>query len=176
MKAIQAEPKVSSVNEQDFTSQRPLRNLVLASIFCGIFFVVCWAIVYSFEGLDTGIIFIGLLFIMLFSYFFIPLLSMYRLRVNHTVDELVIDSIFLGCTWRRKRKKLSDLLYLRYRKTISKDENGNTHTHYEYIIHGNSGKKRDWKLNISNMMRDPNHPNKMAKEIAKSIGIKFKSR
>ena len=176
MKAIQPEPEVSSVNEQDFTSERPLLSIVLLSTFCGIFFVVVLAIVYSVEGLGSNIIFIGLVLIMLFLYFFIPLLSMYRLRVNYAMDELVIDSIFLGCRWRRKRKKLSDLLYLRYRKTVSKDENNNTQTHYEYIIHGNSGKKRDWKLNISNMMRDPNHPNKMAKEIAKSIGITFKSR
>jgi len=37
------------------------------------------------------------------------------------------------------------------------------------------GEKRDWKLNISNMMRGKPNNNK-AKEIAKSIGIKFKSR
>ena len=176
MKVIQAEPEVSSVNQHDFASKRPLLSIILFSTFCGIFFAVGLAIVYSAEGLGFNLIFIGLIFIMLFSYFFIPLLSMYRLRVNHTMDELVIDSIFLGCRWRRKRKKLSEILYLRYRKTVSKDENNNTHTHYNYIIHGNSGKKRDWKLNISNMMRDPNHPNKMAREISKSIGITFKSR
>ena len=149
MKTIQAEPKVSSVNEQDFTSERPLLPHVLLSIIFGIVFTF----ITLAQFLDSGGIFIGILLIMLFSYFFIPSLSMYRLRVNHTMDELVFDSIFLGCRWRRKRKKLSDLLYLRYRKTVLKDENYHDTYHYEYIIHGNSDGKGDWELNISNMMR-----------------------
>jgi hypothetical protein len=92
------------------------------------------------------------------------------------MDELVFDSIFLGCRYWRKRKKLSDSLYLRCHKPKYERV-------YSYIIHGNSGKKRDWKLNILSVMRDELNPfpgnkpnNNKAKEIAKSIGIKFKSR
>ena len=40
MKAIQAEPEVSSVNEQGFTSERPLLSIALWSTFFGIIFVV----------------------------------------------------------------------------------------------------------------------------------------
>ena len=63
MKTIQAEPKVSSVNEQNFTSERPLLPHVLLSITCGIVFMV----ISLAEVLDSGSIFIGILLIMFFS-------------------------------------------------------------------------------------------------------------
>ena len=69
MKVIQAEPEVSSVKQQDFTSERPLLSIVLWSTFCGILFAVGLAIVYSAEGLGFNIIFIGLVLIMLFSFY-----------------------------------------------------------------------------------------------------------
>ena len=167
-KAMQVKPLVSSVNEQDFTSDSIPLSTILFTIFIGIFFILCW-ILASFERVT------GLVLLIASVWYCGAFLSMPRLRVNHRKDELVFDSIVLGCRYWRKRKKLSDSLYLRCHKTVVTDENNQTSTHYIYIIHGNSGKKRDWKLNISNMMRGKRNNNK-AKEIAKSIGIKFKSR
>jgi hypothetical protein len=167
-KAMQVKPLVSSVNEQDFTSNPIPLSTILFTTFVGIFFGIAYIANQDVPG-------VGLFLLIPSVWFCGAFLSMHRLRVNHTMDELVFDSIFLGCRYWRKRKKLSDSLYLRCHKTVSTDENNQTSTHYIYIIHGNSGKKRDWKLNISNMMRGKPNNNK-AKEIAKSIGIKFKSR
>jgi len=175
-KAMQVKPLVSSVNEQDFTSDSQDPNSILFTTFIGIFFVVCW-ILKSFDR------FIGLELLIAFVWVCVAFFSKTRLRVNHTMDELVLDSIFLGCRYWRKRKKLSDSLYLRCADYDADSSGRGGQRIYSYIIHGNSGKKRDWKLNISNMMRDElnpfprSKPNKnKAKEIAKSIGIKFKSR
>ena len=167
-KEMQVKPLVSSVNEQDFTSDSQDQQLILLTTFIGILFLVCW----RYESFDR---FLGLGLLIAFVWVCVAFNSKTRLRVNHTMDELVLDSIFLGCRYWRKRKKLSDSLYLRCADYDADSSGRGGQRIYSYIIHGNSGKKRDWKLNISNMMRGKPNNNK-AKEIAKSIGIKFKSR
>ena len=138
-KAMQVKPLASSDYDQDFKSDPIPLYTILFTTFIGIFFVVCWIL----ESFDR---FLGLLLLLPSGWICGAFLSMHRLRVNHTMDELVFDSIFLGCRWRRKRKKLSDSLYLRCQRVVN-DEGSSTQTHYNYIIHGSSGKKRDWKLN-----------------------------
>ena len=181
-KAMQVKPLVSSAYDQDFKSDPIPLSQILGITFVSIFLVGFGAIIYILEDgeLLPEYIIVGLAIVIFYLYAIIPHISMHRLRVRHSIDELVFDSILLGRRWRSKRKTLSDSLYLRYNTyvTTSRDEDGSSSTtrHHDYNVHGNSDGKGDWKLNISNMMRDHHHPNNKAKEIAKSIGIKFKSR
>ena len=178
LKAMQVKRPVSSAYDQDFTSDPIPLSEILFITFVSIFLVGIGAIIYILEDgeLLPEYIIVGLAIVIFYLYTIIPHISMHRLRVHHSIDELVFDSILLGRRWRSKRKILSDSLYVRYHKHVTYNENNQSETHHEYNVHGKSDGGRDWKLDISNMMRDHHHPNNKAKEIAKSIGIKFKSR
>ncbi len=105
--------------------------------------------------------------------------SVHRLRVQHSTDLLVFDSTFRGRSWRVKEKRLSESLYLNYHtwKETGTDSEGNrtTTTHHEYEIHGHSDEEGEWKLDITSMVETFDDSKKMAREIAKAIGIEFRT-
>ena len=131
---------------------KPLSQILFIT-FVSIFLVGIGAIIYILEDgeLLPEYIIVGLAIVIFYLYTIIPQISMHRLRVNHSIDELVFDSILLGRRWRSKRKILSDSLYVRYHKHVTYNENNQSETHHEYNVHGKSDGGRDWKLDISNM-------------------------
>mgnify|MGYP005747269759 CR=1 FL=1 len=104
--------------------------------------------------------------------------SVHRLRVQHSTDLLVFDSTFRGRSWRVKERSLSESLYMRYHKwtETGTDSDGNrtTTTHREYEIHGHSDEEGEWKLDITSMVETFDDSTKMAREIARAIGIEFR--
>ena len=104
--------------------------------------------------------------------------SVHRLRVQHSTDLLVFDSTFRGRSWRVKERRLSESLYLRYHKwtetDTDSDGNSTTRTHYECEIHGHSDEGGEWELDITSMVETFDDSTKMAREIAKAIGIEFR--
>ena len=139
--------------------------LISYSIMEGIYLQACVGLPF----LGVGIMFL---------YFLVNSFSTHRLRVLHSIDSLVFDSTFLSQKWRIKSRVLSDSLYLRYHKwtSTSTDEDGNTSTstHHAYNIHGHSDPEGDWKLDISRMMVNFEHPKNEAAEIAENIGVEFR--
>lgn len=173
---IQEVPPVSLNSDQEFTSDPALiseRSIVSVALL--IFVGVCVFIPFT-EGFDLEfILLMGLIFI--FSYqIVLDTFSIYEIHINHSINALVFEGLFLGRRWRVKREILSDSLYLRHHKKVSSSSEGSS-IYHEYQIHGKSDKKGDWKLDISRMMRPCyNDHNDKAREIAKSIGIKFESK
>ena len=104
--------------------------------------------------------------------------SVHRLRVQHSTDLLVFDSTFRGRSWRVKERRLSESLYLRYHKwtetDTDSDGNRTTTTHREYEIHGHSDEGGEWELDITSMVETFDDSTKMAREIARAIGIEFR--
>lgn len=104
--------------------------------------------------------------------------SVHRLRVQHSTDLLVFDSTFWGRGWRVKERRLSESLYLRYHKwtetDTDSDGNRTTTTHREYEIHGHSDEGGEWELDITSMVETFEYSTKMAREIARAIGIEFR--
>ena len=104
--------------------------------------------------------------------------SVHRLRVQHSTDLLVFDSTFRGRSWRVKERSLSESLYMRYHKwtETGTDSDGNrtTTTHREYEIHGHSDEEGEWELDITSMVETFDDSTKMAREIARAIGIEFR--
>ena len=105
--------------------------------------------------------------------------SVHRLRVQHSTDLLIFDSTFRGRSWRVKERRLSESLYLRYHRWTEdhtdSDGNSTTTTHHEYEIHGHSDEAGEWKLDITSLVETFDDSKKMAREIAKAIGIKFRT-
>ena len=106
--------------------------------------------------------------------------SVYRLRVQHSTDLLVFDSTFRGRSWRVKERRLSESLYLRYdtwtETDTDSDGNRTTTRHHEYEIHGHSDEEGEWKLDITSLVETFDDDSKeMAREIAKAIGIEFRT-
>jgi hypothetical protein len=173
---IQEVPPVSLNSDQEFTSDPALiseRSIVSVALL--IFVGVCVFIPFT-ERFDLEfILLMGLIFI--FSYqIVLDTFSIYEIHINHSINALVFEGLFLGRRWRVKREILSDSLYLRHHQKVSSSSEGSS-IYHEYQIHGKSDKKGDWKLDISRMMRPRyNDHNDKAREIAKSIGIKFESK
>ena len=105
--------------------------------------------------------------------------SVHRLRVQHSTDLLVFDSTFRGRSWRVKERRLSESLYLRYHKwtetDTDSDGNRTTTTHHEHEIYGHSDEAGEWKLDITSLVETFDDSKKMAREIAKAIGIEFRT-
>ena len=105
--------------------------------------------------------------------------SVHRLRVQHSTDLLVFDSTFRGRSWRVKERCLSESLYLRYHKwtetDTDSDGNRTTTTHHEHEIYGHSAEAGEWKLDITSLVETFDDSKKMAREIAKAIGIEFRT-
>ena len=106
--------------------------------------------------------------------------SVHRLRVQHSTDLLVFDSTFRGRSWRVKERRLSESLYLRYdtwtETDTDSDGNITTTRHHEYEIHGHSDEEGEWKLDITSLVETFDDDSKeMAREIAKAIGIEFRT-
>lgn len=173
---IQEVPPVSLNSDQEFTSDPALiSERFIVSVALLIFVGVCVFIPIT-EGFDLEfILLMGLIFI--FSYqIVLDTFSIYEIHINHSINALVFEGLFLGRRWRVKREILSDSLYLRHHKKVSSSDEVSS-IYHEYQIHGKSDKKGDWKLDISRMMRPRyNDHNDKAREIAKSIGIKFESK
>ena len=104
--------------------------------------------------------------------------SVHRLRVQHSNDLLIFDSTFRGRSWRVKERRLSESLYLRYHKWTETDTDSDgsrtTTTHHEYEIHGHSDEEGEWELDITSMVDTFDDSTKMAREIARAIGIEFR--
>ena len=104
--------------------------------------------------------------------------SVHRLRVQHSTDLLVFDSTFRGRSWRVKERRLSESLYLRYdtwtETDTDSDGNRTTTTHRAYEIHGRSDEEGEWELDITSMVETFDDSTKMAREIARAIGIEFR--
>ena len=126
----------------------------------------------------------GLFFGFLFSFFgwalFLVmrfLLAKHRLRVQHSIDLLVIESSIFGRVYYAEERRLSEAAYLEYKESVSENYDGDGNftktTNRVYKIRSRSSEDKKWKLTISNLiLRFENHRQK-AEEIANAIGIEF---
>ena len=165
--------------------------VLFASIFCVAFLPPIVDSVVNLTNLLTGELELeaqqlaNLLFQM--SFLLVPLIalgwlfkkfSVHRLRVQHGTDLLIFDSTFRGRSWRVKERRLSESLYLRYHKwtetDTDSDGNRTTTTHRAYEIHGRSDEEGEWELDITSMVETFDDSTKMAREIARAIGIEFR--
>ena len=163
--------------------------VLFASIFSAIWVSGLFRDGISFEEIPIGEMGLSELpyLLMGFSFLLGPLImlgwlfkkfSVYRLRVQHSTDLLIFDSTFRGRSWSVKERRLSESLYLRYHKwtetDTDSDGNSTTTTHYECEIHGHSDEEGEWKLDITSMVETFDDSKKMAREIARAIGIEFR--
>ena len=100
-------------------------------------------------------------------------LSTDRLRVQHSIDRLVIED---GPS--SEERPLSEAAYLEYTESWHEYghdfESGGTRRDYRYIVHGYSSEGVKWKLDLTGLvLRFGNHRRK-AEEIADAIGIEFR--
>ena len=118
----------------------------------------------------------------LFFFAFFPLYmlvlgrSEYRLRVQHTTDLLIFESVFHRFRWLREEKRLSEALYLgfHWKENVETDDEGHTsgHSWTEYNVHGISA-EGDWELKIRDVVTCFENRKQKAKEIADAIGVEF---
>lgn len=108
---------------------------------------------------------------------FLSSLSTRRLRVQHSINRLVIE-YSSGAGSSSEERPLSEAAYLEYTKSKSKtvdiDGNNTTITTRRYIVHGHSSEGEEWKLGITGLVFSFGNHRRKAEEIADAIGIEFR--
>ena len=122
----------------------------------------------------------GLLIIGALRMVLVQIMSVHRLRVQHSTDLLVFDSTYRGREFHSEERRLSEAVYLEYRETTRQttDSEGmsTTHTSITAIVHGRSSEEEEWKLSIGALIRKFESKQKKALEIADAIGIELEVR
>ena len=181
---MQAKNKPSaSLNDQTFISTLPdeASPVGIAILYLSVFFLLGGGILTIFWQINAGVwldsIFgLGFFFFAIFPlYMLIIGRSEYRLRVQHSTDSLIFESVFHRFRWQYEEKRLSEAIYLGFQKkeTEETDDRGypiNSWT--EYNIHGVSA-EGDWKLKIRDVVTSFDNRKQKAKEIADAIGVEF---
>ena len=104
-------------------------------------------------------------------------LSTRRLRVQHSIDRLVIEhSSRAGSS--SEERPLSEAAYLEYTESWHEYghdfESGGTRRDYRYIVHGYSSEGVKWKLDLTGFASSFGNHRRKAEEIADAIGIEFR--
>ena len=132
------------------------------------------------EGLAIFMSLFGLLIIGLLRVVLVQIISVHRLRVQHSTDLLVLDSTYRGREFHSEERRLSEATYLEYRETTSRatDSHGDStkSTSITAIVHGRSSEEKEWKLSIGALIRKFESKQKKALEIADAIGIELEVR
>ena len=96
-------------------------------------------------------------------------LSRRRLRVQHSIDRLVIED---GSS--SKERPLSEAAYLEYTESWYEYADGGTRKDRRYIVHGYSSEGVKWKLEVTGLASSFGNHRRKAEEIADAIGIEFR--
>ena len=174
----------ASLRDQNFISVLPdeaspvgiaILYLIVFVLLGGGVVTILWQIIAG-DWVDS---IFGLLF---FFFAFFPLYmlglgrSEYRLRVQHSTNTLMFESVFHRFRWNFEEKRLSEALYLGFHKkeTVETDDNGYTtgNSWTEYNVHGLSA-EGDWELKIRDVVTCFENRKQKAKEIADAIGVEF---
>ena len=100
-------------------------------------------------------------------------LSTRRLRVQHSIDRLVIEhSSRAGSS--SEERPLSEAAYLEYTVYRSENADRDTSTYKWYIVHGHSNEGEEWKLDVTGLVVSFGNHRRKAEEIADAIGIEFR--
>ena len=99
---------------------------------------------------------------------FLSSLSTRRLRVQHSIDQLVIED---GSS--SEERPLSEAAYLECTESWHQDQDRRT-MHYRYIVHGYSSEGVEWKLDLTGLANSFGNHRRKAEEIADAIGIEFR--
>ena len=104
-------------------------------------------------------------------------LSTRRLRVQHSIDRLVIEySSRAGSS--SEERPLSEAAYLEYTeyrsKSVDMDGHSTTETTRRYIVHGYSSEGEEWKLSVTGLVFSFGNHRRKAEEIADAIGIELR--
>ncbi len=174
----------ASLRDQNFISVLPneaspvgiaILYLIVFALLGGGVLTILWHIiagdwVYSISGLCF-------FFLAFFPLYMLVLgRSEYRLRIQHSTNTLMFESVFYGFRWNFEQKRLSEALYLGFHKkeTVETDDNGYTtgNSWTEYNVHGLSA-EGDWELKIRDVVTSFENRKEKAKEIADAIGVEF---
>ena len=122
----------------------------------------------------------GLLIIGILRMVLVQIISVHRLRVQHSTDLLVFDSTYRGREFHSEERRLSEAVYLEYKEKThrSHDSEGNstTSTWITAVVHGRSSEEEEWKLKISDLVEKYQSKQEKALEIADAIGIELEVR
>ena len=100
-------------------------------------------------------------------------LSTRRLRVQHSIDRLVIEySSRAGSS--SDERPLSEAAYLEYTESWHEYADGGTRKDRRYIVHGYSSEGVKWKLGVTGLASSFGNHRRKAEEIADAIGIEFR--
>ena len=100
-------------------------------------------------------------------------LSTRRLRVQHSIDRLVIEySSRVGSS--SEERPLSEAAYLEYTESWHEYADGGTRKDRRYIVHGYSSEGVKWKLEVTGLASSFGNHRRKAEEIADAIGIEFR--
>ena len=100
---------------------------------------------------------------------FLSSLSTRRLRVQHSIDRLVIED---GSS--SEERPLSEAAYLEYTESWHEYQDGGTTRIPRYIVHGSSSDGVEWKLDLTGLAVSFGNHRRKAEEIADAIGIEFR--
>ncbi len=107
-------------------------------------------------------------------------LSTRRLRVQHSIDRLVIEEFSRFSPPSKERpvssdeRPLSEAAYLEYTVYRSENADEDTSTYKWYIVHGHSNEGEEWKLDVTGLVVSFGNHRRKAEEIADAIGIEFR--
>lgn len=119
-------------------------------------------------------------FVLFLLVLFYNSLSTRRLRVQHSIDRLVIEEFSrFGSTSKERpvssdERPLSEAAYLEYTVWRSENADGDTSTDKRYIVHGYSNEGEEWKLGVTGLVISFGNHRRKAEEIADAIGIEFR--
>ena len=120
--------------------------------------------VWLFCGIPTGLCSVLVFF---------SSLSTRRLRVQHSIDRLVIEySSRVGSS--SEERPLSEAAYLEYTESWHESQDGHTTKDIGYSVHGYSSEGVKWKLDITGLAGSFGNHRRKAEEIADAIGIEFR--
>ena len=90
-----------------------------------------------------------------------------RLRVQHSIDRLVLEELVSGIPvlFLSEKRRLSEAAYLETFRILKAKK---------YVVRGRSSEGGEWKLDVTGLVFRFDNPQKKAREIAKAIGIDFR--
>ena len=175
----------ASLRDQTFVSVLPdeASPVGIAILYLSVFALVGGGVSTIVRQITAGVSLEAILGLCFFFFAYFPLYmlfmgrSEYRLRVKHSTDSLIFESVFHRFRWHREEKRLSEALYLgfHWKENVETDDKGHTsgNSWTEYNVHGRSA-EGDWELKIRDVVTCFENRKQKAKEIAEAIGIEFR--
>tara|TARA_Y100000766_G_scaffold257176_1_gene244497 strand:- start:337 stop:972 length:636 start_codon:yes stop_codon:yes gene_type:complete len=175
----------ASLRDQTFVSVLPdeASPVGIAIIYLSVFVLVGGGVLTIVREITAGdwleaIFGVGFLVLAYFPLYMLFMgRSEYRLRVKHSTDSLIFESVFHRFRWLREEKRLSEALYLgfHWKENLETHDDGHTsgHAWTEYNVHGRSA-EGDWELKIRDVVTCFENRKQKAREIADAIGVEFR--